>query len=114
MTKVIVPASVEDTRKATKLVVAQVKELTEVRAEIIRLEARKDALIEALEAQFEVDKVAKTSKFTTLIHNAIEVARVEWRSRKGTDEALLKAAYPEAYEATRKVTRYSTIVSLYK
>ena len=102
------------TAKATKVVLGQVRELTEVRAEIARLEKLKLALTAEIEKAFEVDKEAKTSRFSTLTHNAIEFARIDWRSRKGIDSEKLALEFPEAFEACQKPTVYSVIVSLFK
>jgi predicted phage-related endonuclease len=107
-------AEATTTAKGSKVVVEQVRELVEVRAEIARLEKLKVALTEEIEKAFEVDKTAKTSKFTTLTHNAIEFARLDWRSRKGVDLEKLAVEFPEAYEACQKPTVYSVIVSLFK
>jgi len=100
--------------KATKIVVEQVKQLTEIRAEITRLEAEKKALTTEIEKVFGVDKKSKTSAHTTLKHNNIEFARLDWRTRKGVDLDLLAEKFPEAYEACQKPTIYSVIVSLFK
>jgi predicted phage-related endonuclease len=102
------------TTKGSKVVVEQVKQLTEVRAEIARLEKQKEALTAEIEKAFGVDKKAKTSNFITLTHNGIEFARVDWRSRKGIDSEKLAVEFPEAYEACQKPTIYSVIVSLFK
>ena len=111
-----VAVEAEGTTKATKITLEQVKELIEVRAEIARLEKRKEALTAEIEGVFGVDKKAKVSKFTTLKHNGIEFARYDWRSRKGIDEELLATKFPEAYEACYKAdkTIYGVIVSLFK
>lgn len=100
--------------KGSKVVVAQVRELTEIRAEIAQLEKRKEALTAEIEKAFGVDKKAKTSVHTTLTHNAIEFARIDWRSRKGIDSEKLALEFPEAFEACQKPTVYSVIVSLFK
>lgn len=100
--------------KGSKVVVAQVRELTEIRAEIAQLEKRKEALTAEIEKAFGVDKKAKTSATTTLTHNAIEFARLDWRSRKGIDSEKLALEFPEAFEACQKPTVYSVIVSLFK
>lgn len=102
--------------KGNKIVLNQVKELTEIRAEISRLEKQKEALTEAIEKAFGVDKVAKVAEATTLTHNGIEFARYDWRTRKGIDEKLLAEKFPEAYEACFKPdkTIYGVIVSLFK
>lgn len=102
--------------KGTKVVLEQVKELTEVRAEIARLEKQKEALTAEIEKAFGVDKKAKTSKATTLKHNGVEFARYDWRTRKGIDEELLAEKYPEAYQACFKPNKtiYGVIVSLFK
>lgn len=104
------------TGKGSKLVVEQVKELVEVRAEIARLEKMKLALTEQVEEALGVDKTNKTSKFTTLTHQGIEFVRYEWRKRKGIDEKLLAEKFPEAYEACMKAdkTVYGLVVSLFK
>lgn len=111
-----VAVEAEGTTKATKITLEQVKELIEVRAEITRLEKRKEALTAEIEGVFGVDKKAKVSKFTTLKHNGIEFARYDWRTRKGIDEELLATKFPEAYEACYKAdkTIYGVIVSLFK
>lgn len=121
MTKAVVEAvavavEAEGTTKATKITLEQVKELIEVRAEIARLEKRKDALTAEIEKVFGVDKEAKTSKHTTLKHNGIEFVRYDWRKRGGVDEKLLAEAFPSAYEACYKPdkTIYGVVVSLFK
>ena len=100
--------------KGSKVVVEQVRQLVEVRAEIARLEKLKVALTEEVEKAFGVDKKSKTSKATTLTHNGIEFARIDWRSRKGVDTEKLALEFPEAFEACQKPTIYSVIVSLFK
>ncbi len=102
------------TTKATKVVLEQVKQLTEIRAEIARLEKLKVAVTTEVEKAFGVDKKAKTSEFATLTHNAIEFARLDWRSRKGIDSEKLALEFPEAFEACQKPAVYSVIVSLFK
>lgn len=100
--------------KGSKVVVAQVRELTEIRAEIAQLEKHKDSLIAEIEKAFGVDKKAKTSVHTSLSHHGIEFARIDWRSRKGIDSEKLALEFPEAYEACQKPSVYSVIVSLFK
>lgn len=102
--------------KATKIVLEQVKQLVEVRAEIARLEKMKVALTAQIEGVFGVDKENKTSEFDTLTHNGIEFARIDLRTRKGVDTEKLAVDYPEAYEACfdPEMTKYFQIVSLYK
>ena len=102
------------TSKATKVAVEQVKRLIEIRAEITRLEKEKSILTAEVEKVFGVDKKAKTSEATTLKHNGIEFARLDWRTRKGVDLEKLAVEFPEAYEACDKPTTYSVIVSLFK
>lgn len=111
---VAVAVEAEGTTKATKITLEQVKELIEVRAEIASLEKRKEALTAEIEKVFGVDKKAKTSMFTTLKHNGIEFARLDWRTRKGIDSEKLALEFPEAFEACQKPTIYSVIVSLFK
>jgi hypothetical protein len=102
--------------KGTKIVLEQVKQLVEVRAEIARLEKLKVALTAQIESVFIVDKDKKTSEFDTLTHNGIEFARLDLRVRKGVDTEKLATNYPEAYEACfdPEMTKYFQIVSLYK
>ena len=100
--------------KGNKIVLEQVKQLTEIRAEIAMLEKQKVALTAEIEKAFGANKTTKTSEFTTLTHNSIEFARLDWRSRKGIDSEKLAVDFPEAYEACQKPTVYSVIVSLFK
>jgi ABC-type uncharacterized transport system fused permease/ATPase subunit len=100
--------------KGSKVVVEQVKQLTEIRAEIARLEKMKEAVTAELEKAFGVDKKAKTSAHTSLSHHGIEFARIDWRSRKGIDSEKLALEFPEAFEACQKPSVYSVIVSLFK
>jgi hypothetical protein len=109
-----IEAVATETTKGSKVVVEQVRELVELRAEIARLEKRKEAVTAEIEKAFEVNKETKTSAFTTLTHNAIEFARLDWRTRKGVDLEKLATNYPEAFEACQKPTVYSVIVSLFK
>jgi predicted phage-related endonuclease len=107
-------ATATATAKGSKVVLEQVRELTEIRAEIARLEKRKLTLTAEVEKVFGVDKEAKTSTYSTLTHNAVEFARIDWRSRKGIDSEKLALEFPEAFEACQKPTVYSVIVSLFK
>jgi hypothetical protein len=100
--------------KGNKIVLEQVRQLVEIRAEIARLEKLKVAVTTEVEKAFGVNKIAKTSEFTTLTHNAIEFARIDWRSRKGLDSEKLALEFPEAFEACQKPSVYSVIVSLFK
>lgn len=104
------------TAKGSKVVVEQVKQLVEVRAEIARLEKLKSALTAEIESVFGVDKKAMTTEFETLTHNNIEFARIDLRVRKGVDTEKLATDFPEAYEACfdPEFTKYFQIVSLYK
>ena len=61
-------------KKATKVVVEQVKQLTNLRAEVKNLEATAKQIVKALEVEFGKNDTAKTSEFDTLIHNSIDVA----------------------------------------
>lgn len=114
--KVVEAVETAEVAKATKVTLGQVKELIEVRAEIARLEKRKEALTAEIEKVFGVDKDTKTSTHTTLKHNGIDIARYDWRKRGGVDEKLLAEAFPQAYEACYKAdkTIYGVIVSLFK
>ena len=97
-----------NTAKASLKVVALIDELTDVRAEITRLEKIKTALTA------EVNEIFDNAGVDTLVHRNIDVARRDWRERSGTDEKKLAEMFPEVYEQTRKTTRYSVLVSLYK
>jgi hypothetical protein len=120
-------------KKATKVVVEQVKDLTNIRAEVKTLEARAKKIVEALEVEFGKDDTAKTSEFDTLIHNNIEVARLDWRGRSNFSqtkfvEALTESVattYPDLAEALAVMvaeavakatseTRYTVLNTLYK
>ena len=116
MTTTTTTQNTTTTTKATKVVLEQVKQLVEVRAEIARLEKMKVALTTEIENAFGVNKADKTTKFTTLTHNGIEFARIDLRVRKGVDTEQLATEYPEAYEACfdPEMTKYFQIVSLYK
>ena len=87
-------------KKATKVVVEQVKDLTNIRAEVKTLEAQAKKIVEALEAEFGKDDTAKTSEFDTLIHNNIEVARLDWRGRTNFSQAKFTEAFAESVSAT--------------
>jgi ABC-type uncharacterized transport system fused permease/ATPase subunit len=100
--------------KGSKIVVEQVKQLTEIRAEIARLEKLKEAVTAEIEKAFGVDKKAKTSAYISLSHHGIEFARIDWRTRKGVDSEKLALEFPEAFEACQKPSVYSVIVSLFK
>ncbi len=97
-----------NTAKATLKVVEMIDRLTEIRAEITALEKVKTELTAEINAIF--DKAGAD----TLVHRNIDVARRDWRERSGTDEKKLAEMFPEVYEQTRKTTRYSVLVSLYK
>lgn len=102
--------------KGNKIVLEQVRELVELRAQIALLEKRKDAVTLEVEKAFGVDKISKTSTATTLTHNGIEFARYDWRNRKGMDETKLATDFPEAYEACflPVKTTYGVVTSLFK
>lgn len=104
------------TTKGNKIVLEQVKQLVEVRAEIARLEKLKAVLTTNIEQVFGVNKEAKTTEFDTLTHNGIEFARIDFRVRKGVDTEKLAEKFPEAYSACfdPEYTKYFQIVSLYK
>ena len=116
MSNITTTTKTTTTTKATKVVLEQVKQLVEVRAEIARLEKMKVALTSQIEQVFGVDKDTKTTQFNTLTHNGIEFARIDLRVRKGVDTEQLAVEYPEAYEACfdPEFTKYFQIVSLYK
>ena len=114
MTNAVATQTTTTSTKANKVTLEQVKQLVEVRAEIARLEKMKVALTAQIEGAFDIDKMSKTSRFTTLTHNAIDFARLDWRSRKGIDSEKLAVEFPEAFEACQKPVVYSVIVSLFK
>jgi hypothetical protein len=99
-------AEAVEAKATTKTMVANIDRFAEVKAEITRLTKEKEALAELIEAEF--------GSATLLTHYGVEVARLDWRGRTGTDEALLKSVFPEAYEATRKTTTYSVIVNIFR
>jgi hypothetical protein len=100
-------ATTEVVAKATtKTIVATIDRFAEVKAEIARLTKEKEALAEVIEAEF--------GSATLLTHYGVEVARLDWRSRTSTDEVALQTLFPEAYEATRKTSRYSVIVNIFR
>jgi len=120
-------------KKATKVVVEQVKQLTNLRAEVKTLEATAKQIVKVLEAEFGKDDTAKTSEFDTLIHNGIDVARLDWRVRpnfssdKFTEELTksVAVAYPELAEALSGLiaeavakatteTKFTVLNTLYK
>ena len=92
--------------KASTKVVAIVTEFAQVKAEITRLEKVKAELDSAIREAF--------GEATLLTHHGVEVARLDTRERSGVDSDLLKTLYPEAFEATRKTSRYSVIVNIFR
>jgi predicted phage-related endonuclease len=107
-TKMTATNTETNTAKATLKVVEMIDRLTEIRAEITALEKVKTELTAEINAIF--DKAGAD----TLTHRNIDVARRDWRERSGTDEKKLAEMFPEVYDQTRKTTRYSVLVSLYK
>lgn len=120
-------------KKATKVVVEQVKDLTNIRAEVKTLEATAKQIVKTLEAEFGKNDTAKTSEFDTLVHNGIEVARLDWRVRPNfsagifTEELTksISVAYPELAEALNGMiaeavakatteTKFTVLNTLYK
>ena len=97
-------AVVKEAVKAPKALVAKIDEFAAVKAEITRLEKIKETLDAEIKEAFGAGDL--------LVHHGVEVARLDWRNRPSTNEALLKASFPEAYEATRRNTRYSVIVNI--
>jgi uncharacterized protein (UPF0335 family) len=96
------------TAKASLKVVALIDELTDVRAEITRLEKIKTSLTDKINEIFDSEGV------DALVHRNIEIVRRDWRERVGTDEKKLADFFPEVFAETRKTTHYSVLVSLYK
>lgn len=120
-------------KKATKVVVEQVKDLTNIRAEVKTLEATAKQIVKALEAEFGKNDTVKTSEFDTLSHNGLDVARLDWRVRQNFSadkftEQLTKSvsvAYPELAEALSGLiaeavakatseTKFTVLNTLYK
>lgn len=120
-------------KKATKVVVEQVKQLTNLRAEVKNLEATAKQIVKALEVEFGKNDTAKTSEFDTLIHNNLDVARLDWRVRPNFSEAkfteelsrAVAVAYPELAEALSNLiaeavakatteTKFTVLNTLYK
>lgn len=121
------------TKKVSKVVVEQVKELTNIRNEVKTLEGQAKKIVAVLEKEFGKDDTAKTSEFDTLIHHNIEVARLDWRSRtnfsldtfKAEFAELVMATHPELAEAlevmvaeavakAQSVTNFTALTTLYK
>lgn len=88
------------TKKASKVVVEQVKELTSIRSEVKTLEGQAKKIVAILEKEFGKDEAAKTSEFDTLIHHNIEVARLSWRSRTNFNLDAFKDAFADLVVAT--------------
>jgi hypothetical protein len=94
--------------KVKKTDVALVEQLTEVRAEIARLEKLRKEISEQLDTLFDEGS-------NLLIHQNIDVLRRDWRERESTDDQILKEMVSDKiWNATRKKIRYSVLVSLYK
>lgn len=121
------------TKKVSKVVVEQVKELVNIRAEVKVLEGQAKKIVSVLEAEFGKDDTAKTSEFDTLIHHNIEVARLDWRSRTNFNLDAFKVAFAESVIAThpemaevlevlvaeaiakaQSETRFTALTTLYK
>jgi hypothetical protein len=121
------------TKKVSKVVVEQVKELVNIRAEVKALEGQAKKVVAVLEKEFEKDDTAKTSAFDTLIHHNIEVARLDWRSRTNFNLDAFKVAFTNLVVAThpeladsldtmlaeataeaQSQTIYTTLTTLYK
>jgi hypothetical protein len=94
--------------KVKKTDVALVEQLTEVRAEIARLEKLRKEISEQLDNLFDEGS-------DLLIHQNLDVLRRDWRERESTDDQALKEMVSDKiWNATRKKIRYSVLVSLYK
>jgi len=94
-----------EARKVSKVVVANAERLAFVRAEVIRLEAEAKLLRDGL--------IAVADGATTLVHNNIAIVEISPRSTSRVDSKALKVMFPEAYEATLKVT-VSPVVDVLK
>ena len=90
--------------KATKEVVSKVDRFAEVKALIAGLEKEKEALTKELLEAFDGQ--------TLLTHYGVEVARLDLRQRTSNDSKALALHFPEAYEATKRVTAYNVIVNI--
>lgn len=131
MTSVVVEAT--RTKKVSKVVVEQVKELVNLRAEVKALEGQAKKVVAELEKEFGKNDASKVSDFDTLIHHNIEVARMDWRSRtnfsldtfKAEFAELVMATHPELAEAIEAMvaeavakaqsqTVFSVVTTLYK
>ena len=92
------------TAKATKEVVAKVDRFAEIKALIASLEVEKEFLTKEITSAF--------GEATLLTHHGVEVARLDKRSRTTADSKKLALEFPEAFEATKRVTAYSVIVNI--
>jgi len=101
--------SSSESTKVSKAIVESARELAEIRAEMRKLDARKAELTRTLEEAFGKDSEAKTSEFTKLTHNNLEVANLNWVTREEIDKKELAKSYPEAYEACRYGNKYSVV-----
>lgn len=129
----VVVAEATATKKVSKVVVEQVKELTNIRNEVKTLEGQAKKIIALLEKEFGKNDTAKTSEFDTLIHHNIEVARLDWRERTNFNLDAFKEAFAEGVVAThpelaevlevlvaeaiakaQSVTKYTALTTLYK
>jgi predicted metalloprotease with PDZ domain len=121
------------TKKVSKVVVEQVKELVNIRAEVKTLEGQAKKIVTALEKEFGKNDVAKTSDFDTLVHHNIEVARLDWRERSNFSLDAFKVAFTnlvvtthpeladslevmlaEAVTEAQSLTIYTALTTLYK
>lgn len=104
-TKIQEATKVAETRKVSKVVVANAERLAFVRAEVIRLEAEAKLLRDGI--------LAVADGATTLIHNNIAIVEIGARNTSSIDTALLKKLYPEAYAAVRR-SGVSPVVEILK
>lgn len=86
---------VTDTKKVSKVVVANAERLAFVRAEIIRLEAEAKLLRDGI--------LAVADGATTLIHNNLAIVEISSRESSRVDSKMLKQDFPEIYQAVVKV-----------
>lgn len=94
-----------DTKKVSKVVVANAQRLAFVRAEVIRLEAEAKLLREGI--------LAVAGEATTLVHNNLAIVEISQRSRTAVDSKKLKELFPEVYEAVLNTTT-SPVVDILK
>lgn len=92
MTKVITRQDPEGVVKVTRGIVATISELAEARAEAQALEARIKELREQVLSEVGLDA-------RVLVHNNIEVARINHQVTQRPDTKILREQFPEVWES---------------